>query len=156
MFDNPDSWEGWHWDRFMPTVLLETGLSGAVRSPGRRHEKLRAFRLLVMRPGLHTGGYAGRNPRSGARGSENWAKKMVFIDPSAIIRRPAWRTSGSPPAGTDAALAEAIAYVWLDEDTYDKTFVEEHTLGFETFKNYILGKEDGVKKTPRRPRRSPG
>ena len=61
----------------------------------------------------------------------------------------------APRPGTDAALAEAIAYVWLEEDTYDKTFVEGRTLGFEQFKKHILGKEDGVKKTPRWAERSP-
>ena len=48
-----------------------------------------------------------------------------------------------------AALAEAIAYVWIEDDTYDKKFVEGRTLGFETFKQHLLGKDDGVKKTPR-------
>jgi len=50
--------------------------------------------------------------------------------------------------GTDAALAEAIAYVWLDEETYDKKFIEGRTLGFDEFKKHILGKTDGIKRTP--------
>jgi len=62
----------------------------------------------------------------------------------------------APRPGTDAALAEAIAYVWLDEDTYDKKFIEGRTIGFEEFKKHILGKTDGIKKTPDGLRRSQG
>ena len=35
-------------------------------------------------------------------------------------------------------MAEAIAYVWLTEGTYDKEYVATHTVGFEEFKNHIL------------------
>ena len=49
---------------------------------------------------------------------------------------------------TDAALQLAIAYVWLTEGTYDKEYVASHTYGFDKFADYVLGKEDGVPKTP--------
>ena len=42
----------------------------------------------------------------------------------------------------------AIAYVWITEDTYDKEYVAEKTYGFEKWKDYLLGKEDKVAKTP--------
>ena len=42
----------------------------------------------------------------------------------------------------------AIAYVWITEDLYDKEYVAERTDGFEKWRDYILGKEDGVAKTP--------
>ena len=53
--------------------------------------------------------------------------------------------SGSPlrpDSGT--AVAQAIAYVWITEDTYDKDYVAKRTVGFEEFKNHILGKDDGT------------
>jgi molybdopterin guanine dinucleotide-containing S/N-oxide reductase-like protein len=49
---------------------------------------------------------------------------------------------------TDAALQLAIAYTWIIEDTYDKKYVATHTFGFDKFKEYVLGKEDGIPKTP--------
>jgi anaerobic selenocysteine-containing dehydrogenase len=49
---------------------------------------------------------------------------------------------------TDAALQLAIAYVWITEGTYDKDYIEAHAYGFEKFEDYVLGKEDGVPKTP--------
>ena len=60
----------------------------------------------------------------------------------------------------DEALAAAIAYVWITEGTYDQKYLDTHAVGFDeahmpkdapkgaSFKNYILGLSDGVKKTP--------
>ncbi len=50
---------------------------------------------------------------------------------------------------TDSAMQLAIAYVWITEDTYDKKYVATHTVGFDKFKDYVLGKEDGIPKTPK-------
>ena len=49
---------------------------------------------------------------------------------------------------TDAALQLAIAHVWITEGTYDKDYIAAHAYGFEKFEDYVLGKEDGVPKTP--------
>lgn len=49
---------------------------------------------------------------------------------------------------TDAALDFAIMYTWIKEGTYDKEYIETHTIGFEKVKAYILGEEDGIPKTP--------
>jgi len=62
--------------------------------------------------------------------------------------------------GTDAALAAAIAYVWITEGTYDQKYLDTHAVGFDektlppgapakgSFKSYILGEQDGIPKTP--------
>jgi anaerobic selenocysteine-containing dehydrogenase len=49
---------------------------------------------------------------------------------------------------TDAALQLAIAYVWITEGTFEKDYIDAHAYGFEKFEDYVLGKEDGVPKTP--------
>lgn len=50
---------------------------------------------------------------------------------------------------TDAALAAAIANVWISEGTYDKNYVATHAVGFDKWEAYVTGKEDGVPKTPK-------
>ncbi len=42
----------------------------------------------------------------------------------------------------------AIAHVWMTEGLYDEEYVAERTVGFEKWKAYVLGEEDGVAKTP--------
>jgi len=49
---------------------------------------------------------------------------------------------------TDAALYLAIAHVWITEKSYDEEYVRTHCIGFDEFKNYVLGKDDGTPKTP--------
>ena len=49
---------------------------------------------------------------------------------------------------TDAAMQLAIAYVWLTEGTFDREYIDTHSYGFEKFVDYVMGKEDGVPKTP--------
>ena len=71
--------------------------------------------------------------------------KQIHIDPfcnyTAAISADKWI---APRPGTDAAMAEAIAHVWLVDGTYDNDYVAKRTLGFEEFKKHILGEEDGI------------
>ena len=50
---------------------------------------------------------------------------------------------------TDTALQLAIAYTWIKEGTYDQSYLDTHTIGFDHLKNYVLGGEDGIPKTPK-------
>lgn len=83
-----------------------------------------------------------------------WIKQLgiknIFIDPydnyTSCIHADKWI---APKPGTDAAMAEAIAYVWMTEGTYDKEYVATHTLGFEEWQRQILGKDDGIVRTPK-------
>ena len=62
--------------------------------------------------------------------------KQIFVDPfcnhTAGILGDKWI---APRPGTDTALAEALAYVWIKDDTYDKDYVSKRTFGFEQFKD---------------------
>jgi trimethylamine-N-oxide reductase (cytochrome c) len=50
---------------------------------------------------------------------------------------------------TDPALHLAVAYQWLAAGTYDKEYLDTHTVGYEKFFDYVTGKEDGIPKTPK-------
>ncbi|MBI9075049.1 MAG: molybdopterin-dependent oxidoreductase [Desulfatibacillum sp.] len=50
--------------------------------------------------------------------------------------------------GTDTAMMAAMAYVMITENLHDQDFLDKYTVGFDLFKDYILGKEDGQAKTP--------
>jgi anaerobic dimethyl sulfoxide reductase subunit A len=50
--------------------------------------------------------------------------------------------------GTDAAMMVAMANVMIKENLHDQAFLDKYTVGFEQFKDYVLGIEDEVEKTP--------
>jgi molybdopterin guanine dinucleotide-containing S/N-oxide reductase-like protein len=75
--------------------------------------------------------------------------RIICIEPrftnSAAIYADEW--IGIRP-GTDTALAMAMAHVMISEDIYDHHFIDTYTLGFEKFREYVLGINDGQPKNP--------
>ncbi len=148
---NPDSWEGWHWgsshtwgfywrlgvpeqDDLLEDALKNTDLVVHWSSdPDSAHAAYGAQESTIWRLWLRELGI-----------------KQIFIDPfcnyTAAIMGDKWI---APRPGTDAAMAMAIAYVWIDDDTYDKEFIANRTIGFDQFKRHIMGEDDGVPKTPK-------
>ena len=50
--------------------------------------------------------------------------------------------------GTDTAVFVAMAHVMINENLHDQAFLDKFTVGFDKFKEYVLGQEDGTEKTP--------
>lgn len=88
--------------------------------------------------------------------------KVIVIDPrkSDTVRIYADEWIGIRPS-TDAALADAMAYVIIRDGLYDRDFLDRFCLGFDenhmpdgvpnslNYKNYLFGGIDGVEKTPK-------
>jgi predicted molibdopterin-dependent oxidoreductase YjgC len=72
------------------------------------------------------------------RGIKNGAK-MVVIDPRKIDQvKKADKWLGLN-VGTDICLANAMGHVMIEEDLYNKEFVERATKGFEAYKEKVAG-----------------
>jgi len=94
-------------------------------------------------------GFGGQFPSQVCYFWTSIGKKQIFISPdlnySAAVHADKWIPV---LPNTDAALLLAIAYTWITEGTYDKDYVATHVVGFDKFSYYVLGKKDGVPKTP--------
>jgi len=76
--------------------------------------------------------------------------KIISIDPRYTDSTAIFAHQWIPiRPGTDAAMLIAMANVIVTENLQDQGFLDTYVLGFEAFKDYILGVEDGVPKTPR-------
>jgi molybdopterin guanine dinucleotide-containing S/N-oxide reductase-like protein len=140
ILDNPDSWEGWHWG-----ATHAYGFYWRLGMPEQYdllEDALKNTEMVVHwgnDPDSTRGIYGGQESAQWRLWLRKLGKKQIFIDPfcnyTATILGDKWI---APRPGTDAAMAEAIAHVWLTEGTYDKQYVSTRALGFEEFKEHIL------------------
>ena len=147
---NPDSWEGWHWGS-MHTWGYAWRL-GLCEQYDLLADALKNTQMMVFwssDPEATAGIYSGQESTLRRFWLKELGIKMVFIDPyfnaTAANFSDKWL---APRPGTDAALAAAIAYVWVKENLYDKEYVKNRTYGFEKWEEYVLGDSDGTPKTP--------
>jgi trimethylamine-N-oxide reductase (cytochrome c) len=150
ILDNPDSWEGWHWG-----ATHSYGFYWRLGMPepyDQLEDALQHAELIVYwsnDPDSTRGTYSGQESAIWRQWLKEKGVEMVFIDPfhnyTAAVMGGKWI---APRMGTDAAMAMAIAYVWITEDTYDKDYIDNRTIGFDEFEKYVLGEIDGQPKTP--------
>ncbi len=149
---NPDSWEGWYWG-----AVHHWGHSlrvGQSETYGTVEDCLKHCDMIVFwaaDPETTSGSYGAQEGTI----RRQWLKnsklgiKIVHIDPyytaSAQFLPGKWLC---PRPTTSVAMAMTIAYVWITENLYDQAYVASHTIGFDKWKAYLLGEEDGVAKTP--------
>jgi molybdopterin guanine dinucleotide-containing S/N-oxide reductase-like protein len=146
---NPDSWEGWHWG-----AMHTWGFSWRLGLPEQYdllEDAMKNTDMIVFwsaDPEATSGIYAGQESTLRRFWLKELGIKMVFIDPfynfTAMNFSDKWL---APRPGTDSALAAAIAYIWIKEDLYDKEYIHKNTYGFDRWKDYLFGKEDGTPKT---------
>jgi trimethylamine-N-oxide reductase (cytochrome c) len=150
MVINPDSWEGWYWG-----AMHHYGYSmrnGGAEHYGTVEDCLKNCEMIVFwssDPEATNGSYSAFEGSIRRLWGKELGIEMVHIDP--FLNHTAAFVGGKwipIRPGTDNALAQAIMYVWITEDLYDKEYVASHTTGFELWRDHILGKDDGVAKTP--------
>ena len=147
---NPDSWEGWYWG-----AMHHWGHSmrfGAPETYGTIEDCLKHCEMVVFwssDPEATGGVYGAFEGTIRRQWLTELGVKFVHIDPyynhTAALFPGKWI---APRPDTENAMALAIVYTWITEGLYDKEFVEKRTIGFDEWKDYVLGTSDGVAKTP--------
>lgn len=75
--------------------------------------------------------------------------KIICVDPRFTATAATIADQWIPiRPSTDAAMLIAMAYTIIQENLQDQAFLDKYTVGFERFKDYVLGTEDGQPKTP--------
>ncbi|MGR3375982.1 molybdopterin-dependent oxidoreductase [Salipiger abyssi] len=147
---SPISWEGWYWGathHFGNSIRL--GLPGFYGTVQDCLDHAEQIVFWGSDPETTNGIYAG------FEGTERrlWAKELgiefIHIDPHKTATAQLLGGTWVPVRpGTDAALAIAIMHEWMVTGSYDKDYVASRTTGFDEWEAYVLGREDGVPKTP--------
>jgi anaerobic dimethyl sulfoxide reductase subunit A len=150
-------WNSYSWGAInvaTPTVY------GTLQTGNQRQDWLNSKYILMwgwnpaeMRDGTNSEYFIKLARQKGAR--------VVCIDPRHTLSAAALADEWIPiRPGTDTAMMSAMAYVMLSEGLYDVDFVRTHCLGFdhtqmpegleaeESYSDYILGRRDGIPKTP--------
>lgn len=91
--------------------------------------------------GANTCWYLARAREAGAR--------IVCIDPRFTDSAATFANQWIPiRPGTDTAMLLAMANVMIQGRLHSQGFLDQYTIGFGRFRDYVLGREDGVPKTP--------
>ena len=147
---NPDSWEGWYWG-----AMHHWGNSVRLGLPegyGTIEDCMQNCQMVVFwssDPESTSGAYGAFEGTVRRQWLKELGIELVHIDPyynhTAALLGGKWL---APRPATGNSLALAIAYVWITEALYDQQYVADRTVGFDQWKDYVLGKEDGIPKTP--------
>ncbi len=148
---NADSWEGWYWG----TKHFWGGEPfGVMPNCSNIYDDIANYsELLIVEGGdfcTTTRGFnSGDQTVRFFQFFREIGIKSIYICPDVNYAGAVYADKWIPIIpNTDPALHLAIAYLWLNAGTYDKEYIKTHTVGFDKFADYVLGKEDGIPKTP--------
>lgn len=147
---NPDSWEGWYWGAKHTWGMEPVGQMGPadnVMPDIAENSKLLLF--WGCDPETTPWGLDGQMASRLCYWFTDLGIKSIYICPDlnygAAVHADKWIPI---LPNTDAALRLALAYLWITEGNYDKDYIATHAYGFDKFEEYVMGKEDGIPKTP--------
>ena len=146
---NPDSWEGFYWGAKHAWGMEPVGIESQVNVVPDIAENCELLLVWGGDPETTPWGFNGQLQSRLMYWFTELGLKAIYICPdlnyAAAVHADKWIPI---LPNTDAAMRLAIAHIWITSGTYDKEYVATHTYGFDKFADYVLGKEDGIPKTP--------
>ncbi len=148
LFLNGGCSEVWGIHSYEGAVFAQIATYGTPATSNTRDELLNS-RLIIMwgwNPAdtvLHTN-TAWYLPQAREAGIE-----IISIDPRYTSTAALFASRWIPiRPGTDTAMLIAMAHVIIREGLQNQNFLDKYTIGFEKFRDYVIGEEDGVARTP--------
>lgn len=147
----PDSWEGWYWGAKhvwgMETHGQQNPQDNNIWDVSKNSD---AILFWGADPETTPMGWGGFQPSRLCFWFTEIGIQQIHIAPDVNYTNAVHADKWIPVLpNTDAAMQLAIIYTWMTEGLYDKEYVETHVEGFDWLEYYVLGKEDGVPKTPK-------
>ena len=147
---NPDSWEGWYWGAKHVWGCEPVGKQSSTNILPDIAENAGMILFWGCDPETTTWGWGGQTVSRLCYWFTELDIKQIYVCPDlnygAAVHADKWIPI---LPNTDAALHLAIAFTWITENNYEKDYVATHTVGFDKFEEYVLGREDGIPKTPK-------
>ena len=147
---NPDSWEGFYWGS---KHVWGQGIVGMMDPSGNCMKDMSENCDMVLfwgcDPETTPWGFVGQ---FASRLCYYWTDlgiKQIYICPDlnygAAVHADKWIPI---LPNTDSAMQLAIIYMWLKEGTYNKEYIDTHSVGMDRVEAYVMGEDDGIPKTP--------
>lgn len=146
----PDSWEGWYWGASHVWGMAPMGQQTSQREVFLDiTQNGDAVLFWGCDPETTPLGWGGQLPSRMCYWFNEIGVKSIHIAPDVNYSNGIHADKWIPVLpNTDAALQLAIAYVWITENTFDREYLDSHSIGFDWFEHYVLGDYDGTPKTP--------
>lgn len=105
--------------------------------------------MAIKNADVHGGGNSQHIVRDKLKGASERGARFVLVSPLSDDFPPEANAEWlSIVPGTDVALMLGLAHVLVSEGLHDRGFLDRHTVGYERFEDYLLGRNDGVEKSP--------
>lgn len=140
--------EVWGLHSFEGAIFSQIATYGTVATNNTRDDLLNS-KLIIMWGWNPTDAIMMTNTSWYLKQAKEAGVKIVSIDPKYTNTTAQLATEWIPiRPGTDAAMLIAMAHVMIKENLHNKKFLDTYTTGFNKFRDYVMGVEDGVPKTP--------
>jgi len=140
--------EVWSTFSYEAAIFAEIATYGKLVPPSSRDDLLNS-RLILMWGWNPTSTIQDTGTTQYLAQAKEKGNKVISVDPKFTDTTAIFADQWIPiRPGTDTAMLMAMAYVIITSDLHDQGFLDKYAAGFDKFKAYILGKEDGIPKTP--------
>ncbi|MGO7420991.1 molybdopterin-dependent oxidoreductase, partial [Rhizobium ruizarguesonis] len=105
--------------------------------------------MALKNTDVHGGGISAHIVRQTLNGASERGARFVLVSPLKDDFPAELNAQWLPIIpGTDVALMLGLAYALVSEVLHDRVFLDRYTVGYERFEAYLLGRSDGVEKSP--------